>query len=143
MMPAFFDTNILVYLFDNSEPQKKAVAQRLLEMEVASGNAVISTQVLQEFYVAVTRKLAKPLPLDVAEQALCDLAAMPVQLIDTHMIMAAVRRNLVDAMSFWDALIVEAALRAGVQVLYSEDLQDDRAIGSLRIQNPFPKQAQR
>ncbi len=142
-MSAFFDTNILVYLFDDSEPRKKTAAQQLLETEVASGNAVISTQVLQEFYVAVTRKLAEPLPLDVAERALRNLAALPVQAVDTHLIMAAVRRNRTDAMSFWDALIVEAALSSGAQRLYSEDLQDGREIGGLRIENPFKEQAAR
>ncbi|EQD47588.1 PilT domain-containing protein [mine drainage metagenome] len=140
-MPVFFDTNVLVYLFDESEPLKKAVAQQLLETEVAAGNAVISTQVLQEFYVAVTRKLTVPLPLEVAERALCDLSVLPVQAVDTHLILAAVRRNQTDALSFWDALIVETALSSGAQRLYSEDLQDGREIGGLRIENPFPKEA--
>jgi len=69
----------------------------LLETEVAAGNAVISTQVLEELHVAVTRKLTVPLPLEVAERALCDLSVLPVQAVDTHLILAAVRRNQIDA----------------------------------------------
>ena len=59
---AFFDTNVLVYLFDSDSPAKQARAREVFESEGRAGNVVISTQVLQEFYVAVTRKLGKPLP---------------------------------------------------------------------------------
>jgi predicted nucleic acid-binding protein len=73
-MRRFFDTNVLVYLFDASAPRKKARAQELLKQTVSEGLALLSTQVLQEFFVAVTRKLSVPLPHEQAERAVRDLA---------------------------------------------------------------------
>ena len=114
-MRSFFDTNILVYLFDEDTPEKKAKAQALFEQEVMAGGAVLSTQVLQEFYVAVTRKLAKPLPPDTAEQVVRNLTALPVVQIDTAMVLAAIIRNRLQGFSFWDALIIETALTGGAK----------------------------
>jgi predicted nucleic acid-binding protein len=84
-MRRFFDTNVLVYLFDASAPRKKARAQELLKQAVGEGLALLSTQVLQEFFVAVTRKLLAPLTHEQAERAVRDLAKLPTAQIDTAM----------------------------------------------------------
>lgn len=136
-MKAFFDTNVLVYLFDASARGKQATARKLLAERGSAGEIVLSTQVLQEFYVTVTRKLAKPLDAQAAYDALRDFAAFPVVQIDSDMVLAAVQRSRADQMSLWDALIVEAALGAGASVLYSEDLQGGRRYDALEVVNPF------
>lgn len=136
-MLSFLDTNVLVYLFDDSAPKKKAKAQEILKSADSEGSALLSTQVLQEFYVSVTKKLAVPLPAEVAERAVIDLAALPLVQVDLPMILAAVRLNQDMNLSFWDALIVAAALAGGAERLFSEDLQDGQEIDGLRIENPF------
>jgi len=131
----FLDTNVLVYLFDTSEPVKRQVAARLLGEH--ADRLVLSTQVLQEFYVAVTRKLGKPLPEDEAEAAVRRLAALDVVPLDTALVLDAVSLSRRHHLAFWDALIVEAALRAGCRVLISEDLQHGRRFDTLVVENPF------
>jgi predicted nucleic acid-binding protein len=134
---SFFDTNVLVYLFDNSEPEKKARAQEALHREVAAGRAALSTQVLQEFYVNVTRKLASPLPTEVAEARVRDFSRLPLVRVDAPLILAAIARSRRMGFSFWDALILEAALAAGADRLLTEDLQHGQEIEGLRVENPF------
>jgi predicted nucleic acid-binding protein len=134
---SFFDTNVLVYLFDNSEPEKKARAQEALHREVAAGRAALSTQVLQEFYVNVTRKLATPLPTEVAEARVRDFSRLPLVRVDAPLILAAIARSRRMGFSFWDALILEAALAAGADRLLTEDLQHRQEIEGLRVENPF------
>jgi predicted nucleic acid-binding protein len=133
----FLDTNVLVYLFDAGAPAKQAAARDLLATRGEAGEVVLSTQVLQEFYVAVTRKLAKPLEEQTAADALRDLAAFPIVQIDSDMVFSAAQRSRADRMSFWDALIVEAALSSGAALLYSEDLQAGRKFDGLEVVNPF------
>ena len=133
----FLDTNVLVYLFDRDAPEKQARAQEILKTDGASGRALLSTQVLQEFYVSVTRKLAEPLDPEVAYRAVEDLAALPLVSIDTPLILTAIKRHRREQVSFWDALIIEAALTGGASLLYTEDLQHGRVIEGLRIENPF------
>ncbi|MDX1251707.1 MAG: PIN domain-containing protein [Gammaproteobacteria bacterium] len=136
-MRSFFDTNVLVYLFDEDAPEKKAKAQALLRQEVGEGRATLSTQVLQEFYVAVTRKLAQPLPAEVAERAVRDLAALPLLQVDVSLIQAAIRRCRKSGFSFWDALVIETALAGGVARLLTEDLQHGQVIDGMKVENPF------
>jgi predicted nucleic acid-binding protein len=133
----FLDTNVLVYLFDAGAPAKQAAARELLATRGEAGEVVLSTQVLQEFYVAVTRKLAKPLEEQTAADALRDLAAFPIVQIDSDMVFSAAQRSRADRMSFWDALIVEAALSSGAALLCSEDLQAGRKFDGLEVVNPF------
>jgi predicted nucleic acid-binding protein len=98
---------------------------------------MVSTQVLQEFYVSVTRKLAQPLDAETAYRAVEDLAALPVVQIDTTLILSAITRHRKEQVSFWDALIIQAALEGGAGILYTEDLQHGRVMDGLRIENPF------
>lgn len=133
----FLDTNVLVYLFDHDAPDKQRRAREIFGRGDDQGRLIVSTQVLQEFYVSVTRKLTDPLDPHVAYQAVQDLAELPVVQIDVPIIFAAISRHQTDQVSFWDALIIEAARVGGAQVLYSEDLQHERVMDGLRIENPF------
>jgi predicted nucleic acid-binding protein len=133
----FFDTNVLVYLFDNREPKKKLRAQSVFAEESGGGRAVVSTQVLQEFYWAVTRKLASPLPEEVAGERVRDFVRLPLVRVHEAIIFAAIERSREMSFSFWDALIIEAALTGGADRLLTEDLQHGQKIEGLRVENPF------
>lgn len=136
MTRSFLDTNVLIYYFDRGEPAKRSVARELVDDEMLSGRAVVSTQVLQEFFVNVV-KLNKPMSLDDAEAAVRAYATTTVVQLDTDLVLAAIQRHRSDMISLWDALIVEAALVGGASRLYSEDLRHGREIGGMRIENPF------
>jgi len=136
-MRAFFDTNVLVYLFDAGAPEKQAAARDLLEREANAGRVTLSTQVLQEFFVTVTRKLAVPLPHSEAERAVRSLSEFSLVQVDAPLILAGIDTCRRLQLPFWDAMVVQAALHAGSAVLYSEDMQHDRRIGGMRICNPF------
>lgn len=133
---AFVDTNVLVYLFDRDTPVKQRRARELLAREAS--RLVLSTQVLAEFYVAVTRKLARPLSAPEAEAAVGDLCALDVVALDAPLVRRGVARARRERLSLWDALIVEAALARGCVQLLSEDFQDGRVFdGRLAVTNPF------
>ncbi len=133
----FLDTNVLVYAFDDSDPAKKNRSLEILEQVGKQLQAVVSTQVLQEFYVAVLRKLKQPLSEDEAEGAVQHFAKLPVVLIDKAMILSAVRTSRIHQLSLWDALIVQSATESGCRRLLTEDLQHGQRFGSLQIENPF------
>ncbi len=131
----FVDTNVLVYVFDDDSPAKQRIARRLLEER--ADQIVVSTQVLGEFYVTVTRKLARPLTAEQAIEALDALCVLPVRGLGVDMVRSAVRRSASSQVSYWDALIIESALDARATVLLTEDLQDGQEFGPLRVINPF------
>ncbi|MEJ2639858.1 MAG: PIN domain-containing protein, partial [Desulfosarcinaceae bacterium] len=133
----FFDTHVLVYMFDADSPEKIEKACARFETEASAGLAVLSTQVLQEFYVVATKKLQVPLEPEAAEAVVRDLAKLPVIGVDTEGILAAIDRSRRMPLSFWDALIIEAALTGGADRMLTEDLQHGRIIDGLRIENPF------
>ncbi len=134
----FFDTNILVYLFDAKAPDKQRVAQELLRKAVDEALPVISTQVLQEFFVTVTRTMKVGLKVNEARQFMKSLEqSVEVKLITSQVIYAATERVERSGFSFWDSLIIESARAAGVSVLWTEDLQHDQRIDGLRIRDPF------
>ncbi|RMH04530.1 MAG: PIN domain-containing protein [Nitrospirae bacterium] len=135
----FVDTNVLVYLFDAGSPTKQQRAREIFSNPEQQQRLVLSTQVLQEFYVAVTRRLAVPLDPATALRAVQDLAVFPVIQIDPPLILLAIKRSQSVRLSFWDALILETAFMAGATLLYSEDYQDGQVIGNLRIVNPFTR----
>jgi predicted nucleic acid-binding protein len=136
-MRCFFDTNVLVYVFDKRVPQKAAVAQRLLSECADRGDAVISIQVLQEFYVAVTRKLVPPLSPMEAEGVVREFGRLQLIEPDLNLVVEAIEVSHRYRLSFWDGLIIQSALRAGAEVLYTEDLQNGQAFEDLTIRNPF------
>lgn len=133
----FFDSNVIVYSVDSESGEKQRIARELLRTTTAEGATVISTQVMQEFFVAVTRKLASPLSPESATEALKLLSRLPVVLVRTETVVAAAKRTETDQLSLWDALIIEAALDGGCTTLYSEDFQDGRRYGNLTVVNPF------
>ena len=132
----FLDTNILVYLVDGGHPAKQAAARRAFD-ELEPGSVVLSTQVLQEFHWNATRKLVPPMPTAAAARFVLDLSAHRVVTVDVPLILAAISRTTSDPVDFWDALILEAALEAGCDRLYSEDFQHGRLFGALQVVNPL------
>jgi predicted nucleic acid-binding protein len=131
----FLDTNILVYTVDEHDQVRNKRARELLEMVHHSGQGVISTQVLQEFYVAVTRKLhVAPL---VAKQLIDALPPMEVVAVDVSMVREAIDTSILNQISFWDALIVVAARKARCSELWTEDLNPGQSILSVTIRNPI------
>src|SRR4051794_39594466 len=132
----FVDTNILIYAHDAHAGTKQATARDVLRDLWARRAGVLSTQVLQEFYVNVTRKIATPLPKPSA-RAVVD--SYTVWCIDTTPaeIAAAFRIENEAGIGFWDALIVAAARRAGADRILSEDLNPGQIIAGVRIENPF------
>ena len=134
---SFVDTNVVVYsVVENPDERvKHEAAIQLLTHEPDS--LVISTQVLQEFYVVVTRKLAYPLDEERAARALRGLARLDVVGVDVPLVMAAVDTSRTAKLSLWDALIIEAARQAGCARVYSEDLSDGQEIRGVKVENPF------
>ena len=131
----FVDTNVLVYLFDTDSPGKQERARELLREE--GDRIVVSVQVLGEFYVTVTRKLAVPLSADLAVRAVDAFCQFQVQPLHPELVRCAMQRARSSRLSYWDALIVETALDAGANVLFTEDLQDSRKMEGLQVVNPF------
>jgi predicted nucleic acid-binding protein len=136
-MKSFFDTNVLVYLFDADSPDKRRKARALFQKHAEAGDILLSTQVLQEFYVAVTRKLARTLDAGAAAEAVSSFAELPLVQIDSKLIIAAIHRSRNNQLSFWDALIVQAAVEGHAGTLYSEDMQHGQTLDGLRVVNPF------
>jgi predicted nucleic acid-binding protein len=135
-MPPFFDTNVLVYAFDVSEPEKREVARGLIKAHLEEGEGMLSVQVLREFYSSI-RRLPRPVPEGDALEALRSLAAFSPIPEDARTVLGAARRSSELPISFWDALIVEAAIKGGADRLLTEDLQHGQVIEGLRIENPF------
>jgi predicted nucleic acid-binding protein len=134
---SFVDTNVLVYAFDRSSSPKKRIAQRLINQLMDEDRLRVSTQVLQELFVTLTRKVSRPCLSDEALAVLEDLTAWPLMTVDYAAIRAAVRLADQAKVSFWDALVVVAAARSGAAVLYTEDMNDGQEILGVRISNPF------
>ncbi len=137
MPRSFFDTNVLLYMYDDNEPLKKEKAIKIFERESGTRNAVVSTQVLQEFYVNTTRKLSSPLSPERAEARVRDFSRLPLVRVDVNIILSSIARSRSHVLSFWDSLIVEAALFADAERVLTEDLQHGQEIESLRVENPF------
>jgi predicted nucleic acid-binding protein len=134
-MRRFLDTNVLVYADDLDAGTKRERARNLLDDALASGEGVVSTQVLQEFFVISTRKLGVEPAL--ARRKVELLARMDLVRIDLDLILAAIDLSRLHSLSFWDALILRAASAAGCGRLLSEDLQHGQVIDGVRIENPF------
>jgi predicted nucleic acid-binding protein len=132
---SFFDTNILIYADDDDTPAKQRRACDLIAEHRRSGTGVVSVQVLQEYFVTITRKLGDD--PRVARRKVELLAEFDVVVTNVADILAAIDFHLVHGFSFWDALIVRCAKQAGCSVLLTEDMQDRREIDGVRIVNPF------
>lgn len=134
----FVDTNVLVYAHDIDAKAKQDVAKNVLRDLWSTRTGVLSVQVLQEFYVNVTRKIPRPLPRDAARQV---VNAYSIWCVDTAASDISMAFKIEDAskIGFWDALIVASALKSGAVRILSEDLNAGQAIAGVRIENPFLK----
>ena len=131
---AFFDTNVLLYMYGDDE-RKRMRAKQLVRDYTQSGGILISTQVLQEFYAVGSRKTGMPRSqLLAATGALLDL---PIVIVHSSHITSAIDHEERYKISFWDALIVAAAEAGGAEVLYTEDLNDQQRYGAVTVENPF------
>lgn len=133
----FIDTNILVYAYDKDEKSKNRIAKNILIDCWEKKSGVVSTQVLQEFYVTVTAKLSKKLSIDEASELITDFLSWPIEQVTPYDILDATTFQKRYKYSFWDSLIIVLAQKSGAEVLYSEDLQDGQKLGDLIIKNPF------
>ena len=134
-MLAFLDTNLLVYCTDATAPAKQERARALVSRLSAAGEAVVSTQVLIELFHTLMRK-QKMAP--VAAQVLTlAFTVWPVIDSDLALVGAAIERSITHQLSIWDAMVIEAALRAEARTLYSEDLSHGQRFGALTVVNPF------
>ena len=132
---SFFDTNVLVYSDDKATQAKQRRALDLLAEHRREGTGVVSMQVLQEYFVTITRKLH--VDPRIARRKVELLAEFDVAAPEVADILAAIDLHRLHGFSFWDALVLRAAKQAGCSVLLSEDLQDTREIDGIRIVNPF------
>jgi predicted nucleic acid-binding protein len=135
--PQFVDTNILIYAHDISAGEKHIRAKELMLDLWQSGEGCLSIQVLQEFYVNVTQKVAKPLPTEAAAQIVADLSVWEVHRPGTEDVLDAIRLQKRYQIAFWDAMILVSALRLGCQVLWSEDLNPGQVYDQVEVQSPF------
>ena len=133
----FVDTNVLVYAHDASETARQPLAEATLAELWDRRTGALSTQVLQEFYVVATRKYDPPMPRREARDLVDTYSNWQLVQIDAPLILAASQLEERHILSFWDALIVEAARRAGATRLVTEDLQAGRRLAGVLIDNPF------
>jgi predicted nucleic acid-binding protein len=131
----FIDTNVLVYADDLDAGAKNATAQGLLRDVLVNGNGVLSTQVLQEFFVVATRKLG--VDAETARRKIELLSTLDTVRIEVEQILAAIDLHRLHPISFCDALIITCAATGGCTRVLSEDLQHGRTIGGVTIENPF------
>ena len=133
----FVDTNILIYAYDVDAGAKHTKAKALLKELWLNRDGLISTQVLQEFYVNATRKIRMPLPKPVARAVIADYVPWCVEATTPVDITSAFALEDTAHISFWDALIIAVAARSGATRIVSEDLNHGQAIGGVTIENPF------
>ncbi|MFH1176925.1 MAG: PIN domain-containing protein [Acidobacteriota bacterium] len=131
------DTNVLVYAHDLSAGARRKTATELLERLMAASSGVLSTQVLMEFYVTVTRKLPRPMKPGTAAAIVEDFGTWPVFAPGVDDIVAGAALAERYLISFWDAMIVRAAQVMGAALIWSEDLSSGQSYGGVEVRNPF------
>jgi predicted nucleic acid-binding protein len=131
----FLDANVLVYAQDMAAPEKQRKSRETIGRLAEAADGVISTQVLQEFYVAATRKLGVA-PL-AAKGVLKTFAVFETVQVSPALIQEAIDCSILNELSFWDALILAAAASAGCSTVLSEDLNAGQVILGVKVQNPF------
>ncbi len=132
---SFLDTNVLVYTDDHGQPTKRSAAIALVKRCRRQGIGVLSSQVLQEYFVTTTRKLR--VSAEIARQKVEFFSRLDLVSVGREDILAAIDLHLRYQLSFWDALLVRAATTSGCSVLYTEDLQHGQRFGKLEVVNPF------
>jgi predicted nucleic acid-binding protein len=132
---SFFDSNVILYTDDKSAPVKRGRAIDLLAQHRRNGSGVVSMQVLQEYFVATTRKLR--VDVAVARRKVELLSEFDVAMPEIADVLAAIDLHRLHGFSFWDALILRMAKQSGCELVFSEDLQHGRSVDGLQIVNPF------
>lgn len=135
----FVDTNIVIYAYDIHAGVKHNQAKALMENLWHTEAGRLSIQVLQEFYVNVTRKIAEPLDIPTATQVISDLSQWKIHSPNAQDVLHAIRIQQQYQISFWDALIVCSAASLNCTVLWSEDLNPGQRYEGMLVQNPFDK----
>lgn len=133
----FVDTNVLLYAHDAKPDPRNEAAKELVRRLWSARTGVLSTQVLKEFYVNATKTYKVAMTYSEARRAVAQYARWRVIPTDPQLILSASWLQEEHSIPFWDALIIQAALRADARFLVSEDMQDGRKFGSLTVQNPF------
>lgn len=133
----FLDTNILVYAYDETAGEKHAIAKGICANLWEKETAVVSTQVLQEFFVTTTQKIPQPLSVSLAQTIVRDLLTWHVVVNDGPAVLGAIAVHSEYGYSFWDSLIIQAAIKGEAKILFSEDLSHNQDIEGLLISNPF------
>ena len=141
MSKVFLDTNILVYAYDRSAGQKHSLAAELVEACWENENGSLSIQVLQEFFVTVTRKIAAPLDTQTARQIVADLAQWRLHTPKAGDLLQAIDLQQSHHLAFWDAQVVQSAASLGCKQLLSEDLNHGQVYGEVQVINPFKEPA--
>jgi predicted nucleic acid-binding protein len=135
----FVDTNVLVYAHDADAGEKHYTAKELLSQLWETRTGILSTQVLQEFIVAVTRKVPSPISVAQGRRAVRNYLAWELVVNDSKTILQATEIQEAHHLSFWDALIVSAAFAGNASVIATEDLNHGQRIEGILIRNPFIK----
>jgi predicted nucleic acid-binding protein len=133
----FIDTNILVYAYDSSARRKHTAAARLVEQCWENEDGCISIQVLHEFYITVTQKIARPLEYQHARQFIADLAHWHVHTPEAEDVLQAIDIRMKYQLSFWDAMALHSAAKMGCVQFVSEDLSHGEIYGTVQVINPF------
>ena len=133
----FVDTNILIYAYDRSSGIKHDLARDLIESLWTSGQGVLSTQVLQELCVNLRRNVARPLEVDEIRRLIHDYTTWEIVVNSPDAVLHALEIELRYKISFWDALVLQAAEQSGASILYSEDLAGKQNYGTVRVVNPL------
>jgi len=133
----FVDTNVLMYAHDATTGAKHERAKELVEELWRDRNGVVSTQVLQELAVNLRRKARRPLDAKATREIISDYLTWQIVVNGTDSILEALDIESRYQISFWDALVVQAAQAAGADILYSEDLSHGQVFGAARVVNPF------
>ncbi len=133
----FVDSNVLVYAHDLDADEKNRKAGKIIRDLWTKRNGVVSTQVLQEFYVNVTRKIPQPLEKSKAREVIRNYSLWQTEIIESSDVFRASEIEESNQINFWDALIIVTAEKGGASVLLSEDLNAGQVIGGVIIENPF------
>ena len=133
----FIDTNLLVYAYDNQAGQKQTAAKHILNRLWAERTGCLSIQVLQEFYVVVTKKLSNPISAEQAMQIIADLGQWQVHQPAVADVLGAIQIQTKHKLSFWDSLIIRSAKQLKCGIIWTEDLNDGQRIEGCLIQTPF------
>jgi predicted nucleic acid-binding protein len=133
----FVDSNILIYAYDVTAGVKHEQSKALVAELWESRGGCLSVQVLQEFYVMVTRKVARPLAGDIAAEVVSDFAAWRVHSPTVEDVKQAIVIHRRYVIAFWDAMVVRSAAQLGCTTLWSEDLNAGQLYEGVLVMNPF------